>query len=101
MMDPVALVVILAVAAAWWGLQVLAWLLILPRGGDSSRKRRSLLVFGIVAPVFVFLALGAGDLLGGRKIRTETLVLPAVACLVVFISWLGLINASRIKQSHR
>ncbi len=100
-MDPVALVVILAVAAAWWGLQVLTWMLILPRGGDSSRVRRLLLVFGIAAPVFLLLVLGAGDVLGGRKIGTETLVMPAVACLVVFISWLGLITASRIKQSHR
>lgn len=100
MEDAWAFVLILAAAAVWWGLQFLAWLLILPRGGDSSGARRSLLVFGIAAPVFVLHVLGAGDVLGGRKIGTEMLVMPAVAGLVVFISWLGLITASKVKRSR-
>lgn len=100
MEDAWALVVILGAAAAWLGLQFLVWLLILPRGGDSSRERRSLLAFGIAAPVFVLLVLGAGDLFGGRKIGTETLVMPAVTGLVVFISRLGLITASKVKRSR-
>ena len=96
-----AIAIMAGAAAAWWGLQFLAWLLILPRGGDSPRLRRSLLVFGVAAPVFVLLTLGTGELLGGRKIGTETLATPAFAGLVVFISWLGLITASKVKRSHK
>ena len=101
MEDAWAFVLILAAAITWWLVQFLAWRLILQRGGDCSRARRLLLVFGIAAPVFVLLVLGAGDVLDRRKIETETVIMSAVVGLVVFLSWLGLITASKIKQSHR